>query len=330
MKYDDRAKRPAEGVDRVSKRKIISVFIAVILMLVFAMPTIAGQPQHLYESQQCNYICCHVDSLYDEKWRDPISHLHDFEELAFHHDLMTFLDNIASDEIYFVLPEELHDEILSYIRSDSIYMDMLHSGELTNIYIMSDSTFCLSCPMPAISIRIAEVVLTDLSENGGYYNSYMLYFNKCIRCDKDLAVELSLYTHENDVKANMSTMSASTHCTVCPLPNSSTRTVTNHYTQCSLRCWTRHTTHTYRCTRCDRITSSSVVNTAFGPSHNWRQVIISQRINHGTVHPGNCQLITTTADRCSSCSFTSSNTRQSTSTIWCTHPGTMSCPKMQY
>jgi hypothetical protein len=61
--------------------------------------------------------------------------------------------------------------------------------------------------------------------------------------------------------------------------------------------------------------STRISEAPYSHPHRWTTAS-SARINHGNVHPGNCQLVTTTWDRCTGCSFTR-NTRTSNSTIWC-------------
>ena len=39
-------------------------------------------------------------------------------------------------------------------------------------------------------------------------------------------------------------------------------------------------------------------------------------IDHGSTHPGNCRLVTTTWERCNGCSFTRNHNTQ-TSLMWC-------------
>jgi len=77
--------------------------------------------------------------------------------------------------------------------------------------------------------------------------------------------------------------------------------------------------HKYeQCARCGAVWFHSVVGT-WADWHTWTNVT-RQHVNHGSVHPGNCELVTERWESCSSCRQ-NRNVQVTRTTFWCLSPG---------
>jgi hypothetical protein len=85
------------------------------------------------------------------------------------------------------------------------------------------------------------------------------------------------------------------------------------------RCYDLVTRFYYACNFCRQV-GRTVEYRTFGPSHSMA-FFQQQFIQHGAAasHPMWCQMTTTTGQRCTSCNFTSTSSRNTTQ-IWCANP----------
>ena len=311
------------------RKQLWAVLLAAVLVLAAVIPVIANQSEnpdsYNLTVEENGYFCCNdVNCVLVDNYLVFYQPEDQFQYLE---DILPYLrDNVfglplfpckARDAVNALLTDEYVNEILSYLAG-------MRSEDMTDHHVIGSLPVCEVCPETTSVITVMFVTCEYTN------NSYFLDFFTCDGCWGVLdyiAVRPFYFTgYGYDIDGVISPMQAGPRCVPCNSVFFDVSTLAVNAGSNATHCYRILFYDVLNCRQCGNLVTSILNRIQNGPTHNWTAAS-SQHIRHMTVHPNNCQRITTSWERCSrSCGVANRNVRETTTTFWCLSPfGRESC-----